>query len=364
MSNLDAIRGRSTVLSLTNTSGGTRSPGDIVVIDTGADESFTTSTSSNTRVPIGVVDETIGIGSNGRVVVEGYARFVKTVGTSARGDYLFHSTTTATAAHMAGTEALPGSFGYVLDGGAATATTAYIFPTAPSAGSSLSLGSNSTDVTSTSGLGGATTYSPSTHFHKGVSSVSHSSNTFVGGITLIAQGSVGITSPSSGTFAINAVAGAAAGGGTTTKYAILQDQKAQNTAGGTLTSGSWQTRVINTEVSDPDGIVTVASNQFTPISGTYVLSAWATARACDRHQARLYNATAASVVQVGTSGYSAQGGTGDNVASYIDARFTANGSDAYEIQHQGQTTAATNGLGVAANFTTEVYLSILLEKIA
>lgn len=31
---------------------------------------------------------------------------------------------------------------------------------------------------------------------------------------------------------------------------ILQDQKAQNTDGGTFTSGAWRTRDLNTKVTD------------------------------------------------------------------------------------------------------------------
>ena len=177
MTNLDMIRGRSTALTLTNRSGSARTQGDLVIVDTTNDESFTTSTASNTKTIIGVVDEAIGITSNGRVVVEGYARAVKTLGTSARGDYLYHSTTAATAAHLAGSTPDAGAFGYVLDGGAGTLTTALIFPTEQGGG--------------------------------GVPSISHTSNTFTGAVTLTASGTLGITSPASGTFNLSATGGGA-----------------------------------------------------------------------------------------------------------------------------------------------------------
>lgn len=179
MTNLDMIRGRSTALTLTNRSGAARSQGDLVIVDTTNDESFTTSTTSNTKTIIGIVDETIGITSNGRVVVEGYARAVKTLGTSARGDYLYHSTTAATAGHLAGSAPEAGAFGYVLDGGSGTLTTAIIFPTEQ---------------------GG------------GVTSISHTSNTFTGAVTLTASGTLGITSPAAGTFTLSATGGAGGGG--------------------------------------------------------------------------------------------------------------------------------------------------------
>lgn len=133
MANLDLVRGRSTVLNLQNQSGATRSPGDVVVMDSSNNEAFTTSTTSNTTLIVGVVDESIGISSNGRVVVGGYARNVKTLGTAARGDYLFQSTTVATAAHLASGTPIAGAFGYVLKGGSGTAATAHIFPTDPGA---------------------------------------------------------------------------------------------------------------------------------------------------------------------------------------------------------------------------------------
>ena len=141
MSNLDLIRGRSTVLNLQNQSGSARSAGDAVIIDTSNNEAFTTSTSSNTTRIVGIVDEPIGISSNGRVVVAGYARNVKTLGTAARGDYLYHSTTAATAAHLTGTAPQSGAFGYVLKGGSGTAAAAHIFPTDQGAGSGGGSGS-------------------------------------------------------------------------------------------------------------------------------------------------------------------------------------------------------------------------------
>ncbi len=57
--------------------------------------------------------------------------------------------------------------------------------------------------------------------------------------------------------------GTASGFGLFSSYAIIADHKAQNTAGGTFTSGAWRTRDLNTEITDPDGIVSIASDQFT-----------------------------------------------------------------------------------------------------
>jgi hypothetical protein len=208
-------------LNLANRSGGIRTPGDIVIIDTANDESFTTSTSSNTTVPIGVVDETIAIGSNGRIVVEGYAPFLKTLGTSARGDYLFHSTTTATAAHMAGTNPLPGAFGYVLKGGAGSNSSAHIFPTTEASSGAVSYASNSNQVGTANAGGASLLVSRADHVHRGVHSISHSSNTFYGDVTLTTSGTLGITVPAPGTFNLSAGTGGGGGGSITVSENFL-----------------------------------------------------------------------------------------------------------------------------------------------
>lgn len=145
-------------------------------------------------------------------------------------------------------------------------------------------------------------------------------------------------------------------------FAILQDQKASTTNGGNFASGAWRTRDLNTEVSDASAIVSLASNQFTPISGTYRLRARAPGYSCEFHQTRLQNATAATTTATGSSMYSAAAASA-HVDSVIDAIFTANGTDAYEIQHRCSSTHVA-GFGLACSFTTEVYTSVVLEKLS
>ncbi len=54
---------------------------------------------------------------------------------------------------------------------------------------------------------------------------------------------------------------AADAGGLFSSYALISDQKTQNSAGGTFTSGAWRTRDLQREIDDPDGIVTITANQ-------------------------------------------------------------------------------------------------------
>ena len=56
-----------------------------------------------------------------------------------------------------------------------------------------------------------------------------------------------------------------------TSYAIICDQKDSTTDGGDFTTGAWRTRNLNTEIADPDGIVSISSNQFTLQAGTYLI---------------------------------------------------------------------------------------------
>jgi hypothetical protein len=146
-------------------------------------------------------------------------------------------------------------------------------------------------------------------------------------------------------------------------YTLLQDQKAQNTEGGTFTSGSWQTRTLNTEVTDTGGNCSLSSNQFTLSAGTYEILAIAPAALVNRHQIRLQNVTAGTTLLTGKPSIS---GATDNTQtdSILVGRFTVAASQALEIQHQCQTTYGVSGFGLAANFTTEVYTVVVLRRVA
>ena len=145
-------------------------------------------------------------------------------------------------------------------------------------------------------------------------------------------------------------------------YALLADIKSAGTAGGgTLTSGDWRTRDINTEVSDPDGIVSISSNQFTLGAGTYRILANIPAYQTNRHQSALYNVTDTSYVQFGSTEYC---GSSDNVASIsiLRSQFTISGSKAFEIRHRCQTNSTTYGMGVGlADYWTGSSMFMVLE---
>jgi hypothetical protein len=148
------------------------------------------------------------------------------------------------------------------------------------------------------------------------------------------------------------------------KYAKLSDTKAANTAGGTFTSGAWQTRTINAEDSDSDSIVSISSNQFTLQAGTYRIQAHAPAGRVNTHQTRLQNITDATTTLTGTSEYSVAVTDSVQSRSFVSGQFTIASAKAFELQHRCSNTRATDGFGVANNFgLSEIYAIVEIWKV-
>jgi len=142
--------------------------------------------------------------------------------------------------------------------------------------------------------------------------------------------------------------GTASGFGLFTSYAIIADQKASGTNGGTGTSGAWRTRDLNTEISDPDGIVSISSNQFTLGAGNYFIRWSAPSRGTSAHQTRLYDVTGAVAVQVGSTEDCQQASSSPQTRSFGQARVSIVSNNTYEIQHRFQTTSVW-GMGYGVN---------------
>ena len=129
-------------------------------------------------------------------------------------------------------------------------------------------------------------------------------------------------------------------------YAIIADVKASNTDSGTFTSGAWRTRDLNTELADPDGIVSISSNQFTLQSGSYLLKAKAMGFRVERHMIKLYQTSGTPAdIATGTSEYCPPTYIGSN-SSFLSCRFTISTATTYELQHRCQTTKTDNGFGM------------------
>lgn len=138
--------------------------------------------------------------------------------------------------------------------------------------------------------------------------------------------------------------------------AIFQDQKASGTAGGTFTSGAWQTRTLNTSVVNGISGASLASNQFVLPAGSYEIYVEAVSNSSGVSQLRLQNISDASTVALGN----VLPGVG---SASVTGRVTIATSKTFEIQHRCAVTKTTDGLGVASSWGTEVYCSVIIKKL-
>ena len=145
----------------------------------------------------------------------------------------------------------------------------------------------------------------------------------------------------------------------TNKFLHIQDQKPSGTAGGTFTSGAWQTRTLNTKVYDTIGS-TLSSNQFTLPQGTYIVTAYLPTLNTFTSQGRMQNITDATTSLLGQSAVT--GNTAGGVA-IINGVVTLNSTKTFEIQHRCATTVTTNGFGYPSSWGTEVYSEVKIYKV-
>lgn len=142
---------------------------------------------------------------------------------------------------------------------------------------------------------------------------------------------------------------------------ILQNQQASGVAGGTATSGGWNTATLNTEVVDTGGDAVLAANQITLQPGTYRVEGFGTFYTTNASQLRLQNITDAVTHALGQT---IDFGTLDNVTGIIGifGRFTIAVAKVLELQYQVTTTRASTGQGLSGSFGTNVYHSLSLTK--
>ena len=153
-------------------------------------------------------------------------------------------------------------------------------------------------------------------------------------------------------------------GGLFASYALIADQKTKGTSSGTFTSGAWRTRDLNTEITDPDGIVSISSNEFTLAAGSYLIKWHAPAKYVEENQTRLYDVTGAAAIAVGSSAFNYP-----NHPTYIAegpssgfARVTPSSSNVYRIEHYCELTHATNGFGSYTDIDVEMFTMVEIYK--
>ena len=152
-------------------------------------------------------------------------------------------------------------------------------------------------------------------------------------------------------------------------YAVFQDAKAVNTAGGSFTSGAWRTRDLQTTQVNKITSCSLASNQITLPAGTYY--AWATtpSRAVQRNYSRLYNTTNSATLIAGGISYSGDASIAvEETHNVLSGVFTITGTKVIELQHFCSATKNGDGYGSSDgsaldNVQLNIYSQITIEKI-
>ena len=149
------------------------------------------------------------------------------------------------------------------------------------------------------------------------------------------------------------------------QYILLQDQKVAGTDGGNTSASTWQTRDLNTEVTDTGGDCTLSSNQFTLAEGEYELEASVPAFSTGGTKSRLVEdpGGADNIIAVSNNLglFNNEGRMGYTfIYAYLDV---PPGGQTFEIQMKSQL-ATTNGMG-RQNFLaeTEIYTSVKIKKL-
>ena len=147
-------------------------------------------------------------------------------------------------------------------------------------------------------------------------------------------------------------------------HALIVDEKATGVPGGGSLVG-WNNRDLNTLVSDPDSIVSLAANRFTPVAGDYLIvvtTPTVSALSNTRLRARLRNVTTAVIVGTSPSSFNLPS---DTALHTILAPITANGTDEFQVDTYHSIARATNGLGLeTVDGSPERYTVVYLLKLS
>lgn len=157
--------------------------------------------------------------------------------------------------------------------------------------------------------------------------------------------------------------GGGGGAAAVSSLAVLADEKAANTGGGTFTSGSWQTHDLNLEIHDPDALIALTSNQFTLEAGTYMARIRTAGHRVNSHQCRLQDVTNAATLVLGNNASANSGSSSLNTYSAGAGIFTLAATATIELQARCETTFATNGLGLDTNFDEEKYAFVQIVQV-
>ena len=130
-------------------------------------------------------------------------------------------------------------------------------------------------------------------------------------------------------------------------------------------SPAWQTRTLDTVVTNTIAGASLASNQITLPAGTYDIAASAPGHQCDEHRIAIYNVTDSTYILLGSSEQSRSTGSTDGTStSRVNGRITLTGTKVLELRHYTTVALASSGLGVAVSTgQAEVYGEVFITAV-
>jgi len=152
------------------------------------------------------------------------------------------------------------------------------------------------------------------------------------------------------------------------QVAIYQYQETDGTDGDSYAT-SWTKLPLATEVSDPESIGSISSNQVTLGAGTWLLQGWAGVSfdgtgSNNSGRIRLYNATDATEIALGTSWFN------NNLSGlllpstlHVYGQVVLAGSKAIELQGIASSTSVKLGDNDGLSAGVEVYAQLIAMKI-
>lgn len=144
----------------------------------------------------------------------------------------------------------------------------------------------------------------------------------------------------------------------------VQEQQTAGTNGGGSTSGSWQTRVLNTSVLNEISGASLSSNQITLPAGTYVISASQVLNRSGESRARIRNVTDGTNVGLSLTIFIATTtGLPTTIVAIPAYKFTLASSKVLELQYYIASSKTVDGLGYRSTFDTEIYADVFIEKV-
>lgn len=143
----------------------------------------------------------------------------------------------------------------------------------------------------------------------------------------------------------------------------VREEQASGTNGGGSTAG-FQTRTLNTTLTNTIAGASLSSNLVTLPAGTYEVVARAPANgSLNRHVLSLYNSSDSTTIITGSGAYDNTGNS--QVDSWVRGTFTLAATKNISLRHYTNGTVATTGLGTAiTSGLNEVYSEADFRKVA